>query len=76
MLDFYLKCLLDQLPFNQCLVCRHLKQLGLVGDDSPYLRLTLGLAILAVGGIFAFRFFNSNRFVVGLNPYHTIYVIF
>jgi len=40
---------------------RHLKQLGLVGDDSPYLRLTLGLAILAVGGIFAFRFFNSNR---------------
>ena len=55
---------------------RHLKQLGLVGDDSPYLRLTLGLAILAVGGIFAFRFFNSNRFVVGFNLHHAVYVIF
>jgi len=40
---------------------RHLKQLGLVGGDSPYLKFTLGLALLAVGGIFAFRFFSSNR---------------
>merc|ERR1712025_1047094 len=40
---------------------RHLKQLGLGGDDSSFLRLTLGLAILAVGGIYAFRFFSNMR---------------
>jgi len=40
---------------------RHLKQLGLVGEDSTYLKVTLGLALLAVGGIFAFRIFVSNR---------------
>ena len=41
--------------------CRHLKQLGLGGEDSSFLRLTLGLAILAVGGIYAFRFFSNMR---------------
>jgi len=40
---------------------RHLKELGLVGEDSTYLKLTLGLALLAVGGIFAFKVFSSNR---------------
>ena len=40
---------------------RHLKQLGLGGEDSSFLRLTLGLAILAMGGIYAFRFFSNMR---------------
>jgi len=40
---------------------RHLKQLGLGGEDSSFLRLTIGLAILAVGGIYAFRFFSNMR---------------
>ena len=43
--------------------CRHLKQLGLGGEDSSFLRLTIGLAILAVGGIYAFRFFSNMRYL-------------
>merc|ERR1719397_2223213 len=39
---------------------RHLKQLGLVGEDSGMLKLTFGFALLALGGIFAFRYF-ANR---------------
>ena len=47
-------------------ISRHLKQLGLVGEDSGMLRITLGVAILALGGIFAFRYgflkkFNSTK---------------
>ena len=39
---------------------RHLKQLGLVGEDSGMLKLTFGFALLALGSIFAFRYF-ANR---------------
>jgi len=39
---------------------RHLKQLGLSGEDSLFARITLGLAVLAFGGVIAFRFFNSR----------------
>ena len=49
------------LSFFKPIHCRHLKQLGLGGDYSSFLRLTLGLAILAVGGIYAFRFFSNMR---------------
>jgi len=41
-------------------ILRHLKQLGLVGEDSGMLKISLGVALLTLGGIFAFRFF-SNR---------------
>ena len=46
---------------------RHLKQLGLGGEDSSFVRLTLGLAILAMGGIYAFRFFSNMRYYVHEN---------
>ena len=46
---------------------RHLKQLGLGGEDSSFLRLTLGLAILAMGGIYAFRFFSNMRYYFNEN---------
>ena len=46
---------------------RHLKQLGLGGEDSSFLRLTIGLAILAVGGIYAFRFFSNMRYLLFLS---------
>jgi len=39
---------------------RHLKQLGLVGEDSGMLKFTIGLALVAMGGIFAFRFFGNR----------------
>ena len=52
---------ISMLSFFKPIHCRHLKQLGLGGDDSSFLRLTLGLAILAVGGIYAFRFFSNMR---------------
>merc|ERR1712142_1014501 len=39
---------------------RHLKQLGLVGEDSGLLKFSIGLALVAIGGIFAFRYF-ANR---------------
>ena len=42
------------------IIIRHLKQLGLVGEDSGMLKLTFGFALLALGSIFAFRYF-ANR---------------
>jgi len=39
---------------------RHLKQLGLVGEDSGMLKISLGVAIIALGGIFAFRYFTNR----------------
>lgn len=39
---------------------RHLKQLGLVGEDSGLLRISLGVAVLALGGIFALRYFTNR----------------
>lgn len=39
---------------------RHLKQLGLSGEDSTFMRFTIGLAVLALGGVFAFRFFAAR----------------
>ncbi|XP_023323045.1 mitochondrial Rho GTPase-like [Eurytemora carolleeae] len=39
---------------------RHLKQLGLGGEDSAYIKFTLGLAIIALGGVFAFRYFSAR----------------
>merc|ERR1719431_481043 len=41
-------------------IIRQLKQLGLVGEDSGLLKFSIGLALVAIGGIFAFRFFNSR----------------
>jgi len=41
-------------------ILRHLKQLGLVGEDSGMLKFTIGLALVAIGGIFAFRFFGNR----------------
>ena len=49
-------------------ISRHLKQLGLVGEDSGMLRITLGVAILALGGIFAFRYF-ANRYSLVVSFY-------
>ena len=37
---------------------RNLKQLGLSGEDSTFMKFTVGLALLALGGVFAFRFFS------------------
>jgi len=39
---------------------RHLKQLGLVGEDSGVLKISLGVALLALGGIFAYRYINRD----------------
>jgi len=39
---------------------RHLKQLGLVGEDSGLLKISLGFAVLALGGIFAFRYITHR----------------
>ena len=39
---------------------RHLKQLGLVGEDTGFLKFTFGFAILALGGVLAFRYFNKH----------------
>jgi len=38
----------------------HLKQLGLGGEESGMLKISLGVAILALGGIFAFRYFTNR----------------
>ena len=54
---------IKSIPLILSFYCRHLKQLGLGGEDSSFLRLTIGLAILAVGGIYAFRFFSNMRYL-------------
>ena len=64
---------MNLLPFYHILmhfsaISRHLKQLGLVGEDSGMLRITLGVAILALGGIFAFRYFTNRYSLVLFHP--------
>merc|ERR1712228_351898 len=39
---------------------RHLKQLGLGGEESGMLKISLGVALLTLGGIFAVRYFSSR----------------
>jgi len=39
---------------------RHLKQLGLSGEDAGFMRFTLGLALLALGGVLAFRYYAAR----------------
>lgn len=39
---------------------RHLKQLGLVAEDSGMLRISAGLAIMAIGGFFLVRYLSSR----------------
>ena len=34
--------------------------MGLGGEDSAYIKFTLGLAILTLGGVFAFRYFSAR----------------
>jgi len=41
-------------------ILRHLKQLGLVGEDSGMLKFTIGLALVALGGILAFRYLGHR----------------
>ena len=59
--------MIEKYPLILPFCCRHLKQLGLGGEDSSFLRLTIGLAILAVGGIYAFRFFSNMRYLLFLS---------
>jgi len=41
---------------------RHLKQLGLLtGDEAGLIKLGVGVAVLALGGAVAFKYFNGNR---------------
>jgi len=39
---------------------RHLKQLGLVGEDSGMLKISLGVSVLALGGIFAYKYLTNR----------------
>lgn len=39
---------------------RHLKQLGLSDEDYSFWKISLGLAILAIGGVVAFRYFSAR----------------
>jgi len=42
-------------------IIRHLKQLGLVGEDTGVMKFTIGLALLTLGGIIAFRHFSHRK---------------
>ena len=66
---------MKSIPLILSFYCRHLKQLGLGGEDSSFLRLTIGLAILAVGGIYAFRFFSNMRYLFSFVFRHQILIL-
>ena len=67
--------MIERYPLILSFCYRHLKQLGLGGEDSSFLRLTIGLAILAVGGIYAFRFFSNMRYLFSFVFRHQIIIL-
>ena len=42
-------------------MCRHLKHLGLDGEESGLLKLAAGLAVVAIGGFVIVKYLNNRQ---------------